>query len=103
MIARVKCTYADTYLIQNGIPTKDARYRGKNELIGTLSGESFVYNKKQYLGIQTDSGTFYVKKVAVNLVKEDNTNYGDGTRENNSSITKGGFLLGLAALLFLED
>lgn len=103
MIARVKCTYADTYLIQNEIPTKDARYRGKNEFIGTLSGESFVYNKKQYLGIQTDSGTFYVKKVAVNLSEEDNTNSGDSTRENNSNMAKGGLLLGLAALLFLGD
>lgn len=109
MIVRVKCTYADMYnsdgkILQQTYPVKkNIRFVGRGQFIGNPTGNVIYIDKKQYVECVNIPGfedkTYYFKKVAINLFEEDNTNYGDSTREN----TKGGLLLGLAALLFLGD
>lgn len=94
MELRVKCTYADSYLLQGGTLTKYAQFRGKNEFIGYWTGRSFDYNKRAYLEVKTTNTTFWVKKVAVNII--------DNSNQKNSSITSKSLLL-LASLLLLGD
>lgn len=90
MELRVKCTYADLYLLQGGTLTKYAQFRGKNKFIGYWTGRSFDYNKRAYLEVKTTNTTFWVKKVAVNII--------DNSNQKNSSSKS---LLLLASLLLL--
>lgn len=74
MEVRVKCTYTETYLLRAKIPVKYARFRGKNTLVGYWTGRTLDYNKRAYLEVKTSNATFWVKKVAVNIIDNSNSN-----------------------------
>lgn len=97
MEVRVKCTYTETYLLRTKIPVKYAIFRGKNTLVGYWTGRTLDYNKRAYLEVKTSNATFWVKKVAVNII--DNSNNNDTPQKSNS---KKGLLL-LASLLLLGE
>ena len=100
MEVRVKCTYTETYLLRAKIPVKYARFRGKNTLVGYWTGRTLDYNKRAYLELKTSNATFWVKKVAVNIIDniEESTDYSENKPKKDYSK----FLL-LASVLLLGD
>ncbi len=100
MEVRVKCTYTETYLLRAKIPVKYAKFRGKNTLVGYWTGRTLDYNKRAYLEVKTTNATFWVKKVAVNIIdnSEESTDYSENKPKKDYSK-----LLLLASLLLLGD
>lgn len=102
MEVRVKCTYTDTYLLRALKPVKYAKFRGKNSLVGYWTGRSLDYNKRAYIEVKASNATYWVKKIAVNIIDNSNNNNEDSgfVEKPKKDYSK---LLLLASLLLLGD
>lgn len=103
MEVRVKCTYTDTYLLRALKPVKYAKFRGKNTLVGYWTGRTLDYNKRAYLEVKTSNSTYWVKKVAVNIIDNSNNDSEESSGFVDYKPKKDYSKLLLFALLLLGD